>query len=310
MVDVRPLSSKLGAEIGGVDLARLSDADFAQVYDAFLKHTVLVFHDQQLDMPQFLAHARRFGPLRPHIVRKSRHREFPELMMLDSKIEDTRVGVQEKPKANLVKRGAVWHTDTSYDYVTAKATQLYARTIPSRGGDTLFASAYAAYDALPPALQRRIEGLKATYKYGGRLKREVQLLEDEDRVRPPSVHALVRVHPETGRKAIYFNPGQVMEVVGLSAVEGDALVDELKGYVESADGDYRHKWRVDDLVMWDNRCVLHAATGDYPPHERRTLWRATMMEPGWEAADAVARAAVGFTPTVPSASPAAMSQAD
>jgi taurine dioxygenase len=251
-----------------------------------------VFRGQALDMESFLAHGRRYGPLRPHIVRKSRHPEFPDLMMLDSKIEDTMVGVEETPAANLVKRGAVWHTDTSYDYVTAKATQLYSRMIPSRGGDTLFANAYAVYDALPERLKRRIEGLKATYKYGGRLKREVQLLEEVDRTRPPAVHALVRIHPETGRKAIYFNPGQVMEIVGLDAAEGDALIDELKGYMETADGDYRHRWQVGDLVIWDNRCVIHAATGDYPPNERRSLWRATIMERNWEAADAAARAAL------------------
>ncbi len=292
MVEIRPLGSTLGAEITGVDLAHLSDADFAQIYDAFLEHIVLVVRDQRLDMQSFLEHGRRYGPLRPHIVRKSRHPEFPELMIMDNKVEDTRVGAVEKPKANLVKRGAVWHTDTSYDYVTAKATQLYALTIPSTGGDTLFASAYAVYDALPAELKRRIDGLKATYKYGGRLKREVQLLEEEDRVRPAAVHALVRVHPETGRKAIYFNPGQVMTIQGLEPAESDALIAELTGYAESPDGDYRHKWRVGDLVLWDNRCALHAATGDYPPHERRSHWRSTMMERDWQAADRAARAAL------------------
>jgi taurine dioxygenase len=293
MLDIRPITDRLGAEIAGVDLKAIGDDVFADIHDAFLKHIVLVFPGQQLAMEDFLAFGRRFGPLRPHIVQKSRHPVLPELMMMDNKIEDTRVGVVAKPKANLVKRGAVWHTDTSYDYVTAKATQLYARTIPSRGGDTLFASAYAVYDALPERLKRLIEGRRATYKYGGRLKREVQLLEEEDRVRPPAVHDLVRVHPETGRKAIYFNPGQVMEIEGLDAVAGDALIEELKSYMETPDGDYRHKWRVDDLVLWDNRCAIHAATGDYPPEERRIHWRCTMMEPSWTpAADVEARALV------------------
>ena len=107
MVEVRPLGTKVGAEVAGVDLAALTDADFARIYDAFLNHAVLVFHDQTLDMESFLAYGRRYGPLRPHIVQKSRHPEFPDLMMLDSKIEDTKVGVQERPGANLVKRGAV-----------------------------------------------------------------------------------------------------------------------------------------------------------------------------------------------------------
>lgn len=293
MLDIRPITDRIGAEISGVDLKTIGDAEFAAINDAFLKHIVLVFRGQKLEMEDFLDFGRRFGPLRPHIVQKSRHPVLPELMMMDNKIEDTKVGAVAKPKANLVKRGAVWHTDTSYDYVTAKATQLYARTIPSRGGDTLFASAYAVYDALPDRLKTRIEGRRATYKYGGRLKREVQLLEEADRVRPAAVHDLVRIHPETGRAAVYFNPGQVMTIEGLDAVEGDALIEELKSYMETPDGDYRHKWRVDDLVLWDNRCAIHAATGDYPPEERRIHWRCTMMEPAWTpAADVEARALV------------------
>jgi taurine dioxygenase len=293
MLDIRPLGPRLGAAVFGVDLKDLDDATFAQIHDAFLKHIVLVFHDQDLTMEEFLAHGRRYGPLRPHIVRKSRHPVLPELMVMDNRIVDTKKGAADKPEANLVRRGAVWHTDTSYDYVRAKATQLYARVIPSRGGDTLFSNAYAIYDALPEALRSRIETLRATYKYGGRLKREVQLLEEEDRVRPPAVHPLVRTHPETGRKAIYFNPGQVMEIVGLDTAESDALIDALTGYVESPDGDYRHKWRVGDLVLWDNRCLVHAATGDYPPHEHRVHWRASILEKDWTPAmDEEARAKV------------------
>lgn len=293
MLDIRPITDRIGAEISGVDLKTIGDAEFAAINDAFLKHIVLVFRGQKLAMEYFLEFGRRFGPLRPHIVQKSRHPDLPALMVMDNKIEDTKVGVVAKPKANLVKRGAVWHTDTSYDYVTAKATQLYARTIPSRGGDTLFASAYAVYDALPERLKKRIEGRRATYKYGGRLKREVQLLEEADRIRPAAVHDLVRVHPETGRMAVYFNPGQVMTIEGLDPAEGDALIEELKSYMETPDGDYRHKWQVDDLVLWDNRCAIHAATGDYPPEERRIHWRCTMMEPAWTpAADVEARALV------------------
>jgi taurine dioxygenase len=293
MLEIRPLSAALGAEVTGIDLKTLDDGDFAKIYDAFLQYIVLVFRDQELAMEDFLAHGRRYGPLRPHIVQKSRHTVFPELMVMDNKIVDTKKGAETNPSVNLVKRGAVWHTDTSYDYVTCKATQLYSRAIPSRGGDTLFASAYAIYDALPEALKRRIEGLSATYKYGGRLKREVQLLEDEDRVRPAAVHALVRVHPETGRKAIYFNPGQAMEIAGLGKAESEDLIAELTGHVESPDGDYRHVWQVDDLIIWDNRCLVHAATGDYPPEERRIHWRTSMMEHDWTpAADAEARMAL------------------
>lgn len=293
MLEIRPLSAKIGAEVAGVDLKTLGDEDFAKIYDAFLDHIVLVFRGQGLAMEDFLEHGRRYGPIRQHIVRKSRHPVFPDLMVMDNKIVDTKKGAEKNPSVNLVKRGAVWHTDTSYDYVTAKATQLYARAIPSRGGDTLFSNAYAIYDALPEVLKRRIDGLSAAYKYGGRLKREVQLLEEEDQVRPAAVHALVRVHPETGRKTIYFNPGQVMEIVGLDKSESDDLIAELITYAESPDGDYRHEWQVGDLIVWDNRCLVHAATGDYPPEERRIHWRASMMEHDWTpAAEAEIRLAL------------------
>ena len=293
MIRIEPLGDTIGAEVTGIDLSQIDDADFDRVYRAFLDHIVLVFRDQELSMEQFLAQGQRFGPIRPHIVRKSRHPDLPQLMVVDNKIVDTKVGAVDTPSVNLVKRGALWHTDTSYDYISAKATQFYARVIPSSGGDTLFASAYAIHDCLPKDLTHRLRDLCATYKYGGRLRRNVDLLEDDDRVRPPAVHPLIRVHPETGREAIYFNPGQVIRIDGLSEPESDALIEELTPFLQPAAPDYRHRWRVGDLVMWDNRCAIHSATGDYPPEERRVHWRATIMEHGWTpAADTEARAAV------------------
>ncbi|MEM9684552.1 MAG: TauD/TfdA family dioxygenase [Pseudomonadota bacterium] len=227
MIRIEPLGDTIGAEVTGIDLSQINDADFQSVYQAFLDHIVLVFRDQELSMEQFLAQGQRFGPIRPHIVRKSRHPDLPQLMVIDNKIVDTKVGAVDAPSVNLVKRGALWHTDTSYDYISAKATQFYARAIPSSGGDTLFASAYAIYDSLPKDLTLRLRDLRASYKYGGRLRRNVELLEDDDRVRPPAVHSLVRVHPETGREAIYFNPGQVIRIDGMSEPESDALIEEL-----------------------------------------------------------------------------------
>jgi taurine dioxygenase len=286
MVEIRPLTPTIGAEITGVDVRALDDDAFARIHDAFLKHIVIAIRGQDLTMEEFLAFSRRFGPIQPHIVRKSRHPKLPELMVMDNKVVDTRVGAVASPKVALEKRGAVWHTDTSYNYVRAKATQLYSRVIPSTGGDTLFSNTYEAYESLPAATKQRIEGLEASYKYGGRLARQVEMLEAADQVRPPAVHALVRTHPETGRKAVYFNPGQAIDIVGLDPAESDALIAELTDHLESPDGDYRHKWQVGDLVAWDNRCAIHAATGDYPPHERRTMWRTTIMERDWNEAAA------------------------
>jgi taurine dioxygenase len=154
---------------------------------------------------------------------------------------------------------------------------LYSINVPTSGGDTLFQNSYAAYESLPAATRARIENLSGTYQYGGRLARGVEMLEEDDRHRPRAVHRLVRIHPDSGRRTLFFDGGKIMDIVGLPQAESDALIAELAAHVQT-DGDYRHKWQPGDLVIWDNRCSLHAATGDYPLDQRRTMWRATIME--------------------------------
>lgn len=283
MINISPATPEIGAEISGVDVRNLDDAAFRLIYRAFLDHIVIVVRGQNLTEQDFLDFSARFGELKPHITKKAHHPQYPDLLLMDNRILDTRKAdeaVSAPPL--LVKLGAVWHTDTSYDYVTAKATGMYSVMVPSRGGDTLFSNSYAAYDALPPTLKRRIDGLSATYVYGGRLKRQQERLEDSERGRPAAVHPLVQVHPETGRKTLYFNDGQIMTVLGVNSQESDALIAELAQRTGSTDGDYRHKWQAGDVVLWDNRCSIHCATGDYPVNERRVNWRTTIMERGWK----------------------------
>ena len=189
------------------------------------------------------------------------------------------------------KIGAVWHTDTSYEYVTAKATGMYSVNVPSAGGDTLFSNSYAAYDALPAALLKKIEGKSATYIYGGRLKRQQERIEAEDRNRAHAIHPLIQTHPETGRKTLYFNDGQIIAIPGMSLEQSDAVIAALAKHTTFPDGDYRHCWRAGDVVLWDNRCSIHCATGDYPIHERRTNWRSTIMERGWHTQSSAVAAA-------------------
>ena len=178
------------------------------------------------------------------------------------------------------RRGAEgWHTDGAYDAVPFKATQLYAVAIPSRGGDTLFASMYAAYAALPQSLKDRLEGRLGAFTYGGRQKRAA-LLDEHDRDWKPVFHPIVRTHPETGRKALYFDPGKILRIEGLEESESDALIDELTERMIQADAQYRHKWTVGDVVIWDNRCSYHLAAGDYPPEEDRIHWRVSIHEFG------------------------------
>jgi taurine dioxygenase len=187
-------------------------------------------------------------------------------------------GADGKLDMAVYKRGAEgWHTDGSYDQEPFKATQLYALAIPSRGGDTLFASTYAAYDALPDRLRRRIEGLKGAYVYGGRKKR-TELLDPEDRNKPPVFHSLIRTHPETGRKALYFDLNKLLYIEGLEPAESDALIEELAACRIQPGAEYRHNWRKGDIVIWDNRCSYHMAAGDYPPEEDRIHWRVSIKE--------------------------------
>lgn len=275
MVEIRRCSPKIGAVVTGVDVTTLDDAGFAPLYQAWLDCNVLVVRGQNLTIEQFLDYSRRFGRLEPHLTRNTRHPDFPELTVMDSEAS-AKQGVSTQ---TIRTRGLGWHTDLTFEKVTAKATQLYGIAIPSRGGDTLFANMYTAYEALPQKLKDRIAPLKAAYVYGGKVARHNDLLDAADRERAPVLHPLVRVHPETKRTALYIDPLKVVGIEGLSDADADALVEELSQYLVQPDADYRHKWQVGDIVIWDNRCSIHTATGDYPPEERRALWRTTIMDP-------------------------------
>jgi len=279
-IEVRAIHPGIGAEILGVDLTKIGDDEFRLIYKAFLDYLVVVVRSQHFTIERFLAYSRRFGRPTPHIVKKTRHPQYPELTVMgentrkpDGKIDNT-----------VLKRGEGWHTDTAFLPEPAKATQLYAVEIPSYGGDTLFANMYAAYDALPDALKNRIEHMQARFCNSGKLKAQNDLLDEEERNRPPVVHPVVRVHPETGRKSLYVNPIHLLELVGMSPEEGDELLKDLFARMVQPGFEYRHKWQVGDVVIWDNRCLIHSATGGYPISERRIHWRTTIMGNGDEGA--------------------------
>jgi len=274
MVHVERLGPQIGAEIHGVDVRKLDDASFAEIYRAWLGHNVVVVPGQDLEIEDFLAYSRRFGFVTPHPSKMTRHPDYPEITMLGA----NKFGADGALDMAIYRRGAEgWHTDGAYDQEPFKATQLYALAVPSRGGDTLFASMYAAYDALPPRLKEHLEGRVGAFTYGGRRK-ATALLNEEDRDWKPVFHPIVRTHPETGRKALYFDPGKILRIEGLEAAESDAVIDELTGYMIQPEGQYRHTWRKGDIVIWDNRCSYHKAAGDYPPEEDRIHWRVSIKE--------------------------------
>ena len=274
MATIRPLGGKIGVEVSGVDVKKLDDAGFAEIYRAWLGANVLVVTGQELEIDDFLRYSRRFGVVLPHPSKMTRHPDYPEITLLGV----NKFGPDGALDQAIYRRGAEgWHTDGAYDAEPFKATQLYALAVPSHGGDTLFASMYAAYDALPQRLQQRLEGVTGVFTYGGRRK-ATALLNPEDRDWTPVRHPIIRTHPETGRKALYFDPGKILSIEGLDDAESDAVIDELTERMIQPEGEYRHRWRRGDIVIWDNRCSYHKAAGDYPPEEDRIHWRVSIKE--------------------------------
>jgi taurine dioxygenase len=274
MIEVHRLGPRLGAEIRGVDVKTLDDETFAVIYRAWLDAGVVVVPDQELRIEEFLRYSRRFGLVQPHPSKSTRHPDYPEITLLGV----NKFGPDGALDQAIYRRGAEgWHTDGAYDQEPFKATQLYALAVPSTGGDTLFASMYAAYEALPQQLKRRLEGLQGAFTYGGRRK-ATALLNEEDRDWTPVFHPIVRRHPETGRRALYFDPGKILRIEGLDEQESDSLIEELSGRMIQPGAEYRHRWRKGDVVIWDNRCSYHKAAGDYPPEEDRIHWRVSIKE--------------------------------
>ena len=275
MVDVSYPDSQIGAVISGVDVTRMTEAEFDVIYRTWLARNVICVRGQSLTIEQFLAYSRRFGVIHPHPSKSTRHPEIPEVTMLGF----NKFGPDGKLDEVIYRRGAEnWHTDGAYDADPFKATQLYALAVPSTGGDTFFASMYAAYDALPTRLKERLEGRLGAFTYGGRRK-ATALLNAEDRDWKPVFHPVVRTHAETRRKALYFDPGKIMRIEGLEEPESDAIIDELTQRMIQPGAQWRHQWQKGDIVIWDNRCSYHRAAADYPPEEDRLHWRVSIKEP-------------------------------
>ena len=263
MIAIRPLSEDTGVEITGVDVRGLDDDGFASIYRAWLDYDVAVVRDQTIEIEDFIAYSRRFGHVVPHPSRSTRHPDHPEVTLLgvDKFHADGRLNEE------IYRRGAAsWHTDGAYDEVPFKATLLYALAVPSRGGDTGFSSMHRAWDALPVRLKSLLERRRGTFTYGGGKRGSDALLNPEDRGHDPVFHPVIRTHSETGRKSLYFDPGKIVYVEGLEPADSDPLIDEIEERMVVADAScYDHRWRVGDIVIRDNRCMVHKAAGDYPP---------------------------------------------
>jgi alpha-ketoglutarate-dependent taurine dioxygenase len=265
----RPLSPALGAEIIGVDLSKeVDDRVFAQIRDVWHQNLVILARDQELSEEDEVRFAEKFGP--PAVIHTKQFvRNHPAVMLISNIREDGR------PIGALPDGEMHFHTDQCHQERPAMASMLYAIEVPSAGGNTLFANGYKAYETLPEAIKRRIDGRKALNAYdyeSAAMKRGTRLA----RGVPSYVHPVVRIHPATGRKALYVNRLMTVRIEGMPEQESDELLDMLFDHQERREFIYEHVWRRRDLLMWDNRCTLHART-DFSPNERRLMRRVTIL---------------------------------
>ena len=273
-VEVVPLTLHIGAEIRGIALRDTLDAETIRaIHQAWLDHLVLVFRGQQFcqeDLVRATGYFGEIGPLSrpPKFFPKGYSKLLPNVMMISNIRENGEViGALPDGEMN-------FHHDMIHNEMPHDGTLLYAVEIPSHGGDTLFASGYAAYESLDPAIRRKLEGRRAFHHYNyGTTKRGgaggVEAFSE-------SVHPVFRTHDETGRKAIYVNRLMTVRIEDMAQDESDALLNALFDHSENPEFVYRHVWRVGDLIVWDNRCSMHARD-DFPSDQRRLMPRTTVM---------------------------------
>jgi alpha-ketoglutarate-dependent 2,4-dichlorophenoxyacetate dioxygenase len=285
-ITIFPVTPDFAAEVGDVDLrAPLSREDEAAIKSAFWKYGVLIFPAQQLTSDQHVQFAQVFGPLEPNI---NSYQEEIKKDRIDSRISDvSNLGHDnEILKADSRKRlsglaNRLWHTDSIFRHVPARASLLYARTIAPIGGHTEFADMRAAWDALPESTQRRIDGLVVEHSiFHSRAKLGFTDYSDQERAALPSAEqVLVRTIPETGRRALYI-ASHARRILGMPDQEGCQLLEDLMAHATQRRFVYTHRWRVHDLVMWDNRCTMHRGTEFDERRWKRDLQRATVSDIG------------------------------
>lgn len=258
VIDVRPLTPTIGAEIFGVDLGgEISNQQYDAVHEALMRHLVIFFRDQKMTPEQHKAFGRRFGKLHLHPASPNLLEGHPEILLIQANEKSKRVA------------GEVWHSDVSCDPEPPMGSILYMHETPANGGgDTMFANMYTAFETLSAPMQRFLEGLNAVHD-GEHVYRGRYGWNDSGKTYPRSVHPVVRTHPETGRKALFVNRGFTTAIEGLNRDESDALLEMLYDHAETPEYQCRFKWQPGSVAFWDNRAAMHHAMWDYFPHSRR-----------------------------------------
>jgi len=276
-VSVTPITPAIGAEVRGVDLSRpLDDTMFKAVHAAWMQHLVLVFPGQKLSDTELEQFSARFGAL----DRKPGYAaEVMDTTTSDHVCVISNVKVDGKLIGDLGDGEAVWHTDMSYNDLPPKAALLYALEIPPAGGETGFSNMYLAYETLPAALKARVEKLQckhdATRNSAGSLRRGMPDVTDPS-TSPGAIHPMVRTHPESGRSALYLGRRRHAYIVGLPLAESEQLLDAIWTHASQPQFSWHHTWRLNDVLMWDNRCVMHRRNA-FDPGARRIMHRTQII---------------------------------
>jgi taurine dioxygenase len=278
-LSIKQSGAACGAEID-VDLTKeLDDATFRVIEDAFHDNIVVAFRGQELSNERHIEFSRRFGEPEIHIVKKYLLPGYPEILLISN------IRNAEGRHIGLADAGFTWHSDTSYRQRPSRCSLLYAKEVPHRDGkplgDTVFANTIAAYEALPQSMQRRLAGRKAIHRYSARRRvadsPRPKLTREQLDETPDIAHPIVRTHPFTGRKSLYVTAGECVGIEGMPADEAVDLIAELDAFCVRPEFLYRHKWRVGDLLMWDNATAMHLAICDYTLPERRLMHRTTII---------------------------------
>jgi taurine dioxygenase len=271
---VRRLTPSLGAEIVGVDLTSVDTEAFTEIYKAFLRYQVLLFDEQDLPPDAQVRFGRRFGTLQIHVMNQYHAEQHPELYRLSN------LDANGNPTGRHPDKGTLaWHTDGSWQRITGQATILFAETASEEGGETHFCDMYGAYDRLSPQLKARIENMRAVHNLDfsrSRRHGEQPMTPEQRAAVPPVDHPVVRTHPETGRRCLYLGD-HAEYIVGLPYQAGRELIEELNAHAIHPDLVYRHRWKAGQLIVWDNRCLLHRATEYDPAVQRRVIRRCTVL---------------------------------
>ena len=280
-ITVIPRHPALGAEIRGVDLRRpMDEATRAAVYDAWMKHLVVVFPDQKITDQEHVAFTRHFGE--PEIFHQTslhlRSDRVREIFLVSNVDENGRLLKPSDSGQKQLSSARQWHTDSSYRPMPSMGSLLHGIEISRTGGITQFINMYMVHDELPERLKKQVEGRKARHDFGmlHRLVGNPPPSKSEQAAMPPVWHPMVRRHPVTGRKSLFVSSIYNDQIEGLDERAAHRLIEELSEFAAQPKYMYRHEWAPHDVLMWDNRCTVHAVT-PHDPAERRVMHRTTIV---------------------------------